>query len=546
MKKNIEFERNDHTELDLIDDFEQKLFIMAGNEEIILPGSMHKKVNDTLVSLSKQNKIFKMTWKKSIVLAAVLATLMSVTVSAAVSAYRQRMEAMNEQEMQNYFVQIYSSKIGHDNYNRPYTNAETARMKELETSYEQEALFPEGALTMISEPDDYKGKGVAFYGKTETFFFPEREMNDEELLRIIDFIHKRDYSILAMNEMIESGEVTFPSEEIAEIKDADMELTETVILESEAVWEPDQELTIQYTGELELNSMAAGQNSIFLMGWNAIHKMEIGSSDSELFFDDFDKKSFVSALYQVKNGDIYVALMEYADSDEYDLKVIDEPYKMSLWILSEDGEIKKKIDLSPYKDKGFGLVKRMVVDEQGYIYIRTMSTSEKLLMVLDSEGNFVKDITSDLESIYKPHLLAGLGIGKDGKVYLQVNCSDDISDRHMGIASVNFEAGCLENVYMDIVPQGTIMLDIISPGSNTDFVFWGYDGIFTYNLGDESAINILPAYEAPCNWEGALYCALPDGRIVFADCTEYRHEGQEVYRIPEKTCFYYKSALSNE
>ena len=546
MKNNIEYEKSNNKELGMIDDFEQKLFIMAENEEIILPQSMHKKVNDTLVSLPRNNKIFKMTWKKSIVLAAVLVTFMSFTVSAAVSAYRQRMEAMNKQEMENYFVQIYSNKIGHDNYNRPYTNVETARMEELRTSYEQEALFPEGALTMISEPDDYKGKGVAFYGNTATFFFPEQEMDDEELLQIIDFIHKRDYSLQAMNEMIDNGEMEFPSEEIEDAKDIDIELTDLDVLESDAVWEPDQELTIQYTGELELNGMAAGQNCIFLMGWNAIHKMEIGSGDSELFFDDFDKKSSVTALYQAKNGDIYIALAERADSDEYDLKLIDDPYKISLWILSEGGEIKKKIDLSPYKDKGFGMIKRMVVDEQGYIYIRTLNTPEKPLMVLDSEGNFVKDITSDLTSIYKPHMLAGLGIGKDGKVYLQVNCSDDIYDRHMGIASVNLEDGCLENIYMDIVPQGTIMLDIISPGSDTDLVFWGYDGIFTYNLGDESAINILPAYEAPCDWEGVLCCALPDSRIVFADCTEYRIEDLEAFRVPEKTCFYYKSTLSNE
>ena len=536
--------KNNNKELGMKDDFEQKLFLMSGKEEIILPESIHKKVNHAFAGLPKQNKIFKITWKKCIVLTAVLVTFISTTVSAAVGAYRQRMEAMNAQEMENYFVQIYSSKIGHDNYNRPYTNAETARMKELRISYEQEALFPEGALTMISAPEDYKGKGVAFYGDTATFFFPEQEMDDEELLQIIDFIHKRDYSLQKMNEMIDNGEMTFPAEEIAEAKDTDIELTDSAVLESDAVWKPDQELTIQYTGELELNGMAAGQNCIFLMGWNAIHKMEIGSSDSELFFDDFERKSAVTTLYQEKNGDIYISVLEQADSDEYDVKVMDEAYKNSLWILSEEGKIKKKIDLSPYKDKGLGLIRRMVVDEQGYIYIRTLDTYEKPLMVLDSEGNYVKDITADLVSAYKPHMFAGLGIGKDGKVYLQVNSSDDIYDRHIGIASVNLEDGCLENIYMDIVPQGTIMLEIISPGSDTDLIFWGVDGIFTYNLGDESAINILPAYEAPCDWEGVLCCALSDGRVVFADCTEYRIEGQEAYRIPEKTCFYYKSTLS--
>ncbi|MCH5249037.1 MAG: hypothetical protein J1E98_03870 [Lachnospiraceae bacterium] len=539
------------------DNFEQKLFNMAADEEMILPESIHKRVNDTIVSLPQQKRIFRMTWKKSIVLAAALVTLMSVTVSAAVSAYRQRMEAMNEQEMEDYFVSIYSSKIGNDNYNRPYTVSERARINELKTSYEQEALFPEGALTMISEPSKYSGRGVSFYRNTTTFFFPETEMNDEELLQIIDFLHKRDYSLKKMNEMIAGGEMTFPSEKIEEAKSNENELTNKVNTtknaesdsQSAAVWEPDRELTIQYTGNLELTGMAAGNDCIFLMGWNAIHKMEIGSSDSKLFFDDFDRKSTVTSLYQAKNGDIYITLVEKAQSDEYDLKISGEEYRSALWVLSSEGEIKKKIDLSPYKDKGLGLIKRMVVDEQGYIYIRILNTLGKVLLVLDSEGNYVKEISTDMVSAFRPHLLGGLGIGKDGKVYLQVD-SGDISERHMGIASVNLEEGCLEDIYMDIVPSGTIMLDIISPGSDTDFVFWGYDGIFTYNIGDKSAVNILPAYEAPCEWEGVLYCALPDGRIVFGACTEYRteelEEGVEAYRIPEKTRFYYKSSMSKQ
>lgn len=535
------------------DNFEEKIFALAAAEKMVLPESMKNRVNDTLVSLPEHRRIFRMTWKKSVVLAAAIVTLMSFTVSAAVGAYRQRMEAMNEQEMEDYFVQIYTSRIGRDNYNRPYTDAETERMKELGASYEEEALFPQEALTMISEPEEYKGKGVAFFGNTSTFFFPEKEMGDEELLQIIDFMHKRDYSLQKMNEMIAEGEMTFPSDEIKEAAEVEKELTDSVILESEAIWDPAQELTIPYTGNLEIRGMAAGRSCIFLTGWNAIHKMEIGSGDSELFFDAFDVETDVTALYQDKKGDIYIAIAERAGSDDYAFTMAGEEYKSALWVLSEEGEIKKKIDLSKYRDIGCGYIRRMAVDEQGYIYVRSArmslngaDASDRLLLVLDKEGNYVKDITYNLESRFLPHSLAGLGIGKDGRVYTQVE-SDDSSGHHMGIASVNLEEGCLEDVYLDIVPESTIMLDIIAPGADTDFVFWGYDGIFTYNLGDESAVNVLPAYKAPCNWEGALYCALPDGRIVFGDCSEYRREenSYRIHRIPEKVCFYYKSAAGD-
>ena len=136
----------------------------------------------------------------------------------------------------------------------------------------------------------------------------------------------------------------------------------------------------------------------------------------------------------------------------------------------------------------------------------------------------------DLRSLFDPELVAG----------------DDKTTISMGIAAVNLEKGVIEDVHLGIVPEGTIMFDIIAPGADTDFVFWGYDGIFTYNIGEESAVNILPAYEAPCTWEGCEYCALPDGRLVFLDCTEYRMENEQIaHRIPEKTCFYYKSGLRN-
>ncbi len=524
--------------------WERDLFQMAGRERLIPPASLDQKINRILDDLPKQHRAFRMTWKKSVILAAALIAAFSFTAVAAVSVWRQRMEAMNEQEMEAYFLQLYITKAGVDNYNRPYMDAEKARMKELRVSYE-EGLFPDGILTMIDAPEEYQGKGVAFYGETTTFFFPDREMDDEELLEIIDFMYKRDYSLQAMNDKIDAGEIAFPEEEIAREREKEEEATDESVLQSEAVYDPAQELTIPYTGDLEIRNMAMGQNCIFLTGWNAIHTMEIGSSDSKLFFDDFDRKTDVTALYQDKKGDVYIALMEQTDGGDHGVIMAGEKYQKSLWILSAEGSVKKKIDLSPFQDEISGGIKRMVVDDEGYIYLRGMAMKD-LLVVLDRDGNYVKNITSDLECAYAPHPAAGLGIGRDGRVYTQVNAGDMETHYRMGIAAVNLEKGGIEDVQLDIVPEGTVMLDLIAPGADTDFVFWGYDGIFTYNMGEESAVNILPAYEAPCQWEGCEYCALPDGRIVFLDCTEYRVEDEGVaHRIPEKTCLYYRSGMRN-
>ena len=365
-------------------------------------------------------------------------------------------------------------------------------------------------------------------------------MENEELLQIIDFRHKRDYSLAKINDMIAAGEIEMP-----EVEEEELEITEESILLSDAVYEPEQELTIPYTGDLEAHFMAAGQNCIFLAGYNEVHKMEIGRSESTLFFDDFgEQETRIVSLCHAKNVDVYIGVWKrYEDSQD--------TWEIDIWVVNQEGEFLREIDLAPYTTDGSsGMLGQMVVDEDGYLYARFSGriSSEKgkdsTLLVFDKEGNQVAEIWSEE---YDSNRLGGLCTGKDGKVYTQIQLWDG-EDRIQGIASVNREKACLEDIYFEIVPKETIMLDIVAQGADTDFVFWGFDGIFTYNLGDESAVNVLPAYEAPCQWEGVMNCALPDGRIVFGDCGEYREEEladgtPRFYSIPEKICFYYESSV---
>lgn len=530
------------------DKFENDLFDMAEKEKMIVPARVYARTDEILSHISGSRRTSRMNFKKSLALATACVLMFSITVSAAVGAYKQRMEAMNEQEMEEYFTNIYTAKIGVDNYNRPYTDGEKTRMEELTASYEEEGTFPEKALMMIAESDEYKGSGVAFLGDTATFFFPDKDMSDEELLQIIDFMHKRDYSLASINEKIASGEMEFPKESIdAQIQE--IEATDADILQSDVIYEPGQELTIPYTGDLEVSYMAAGQNCIFLTGESAIHKMEIGSSDSTLFFNDFDTKTYINALYQDKSGDIYLGISELVENEDEETGFINingERYKTEVWILDSGGEVKKKIDFSQYEDEMFRhFIYEIVADENGYIYIKSYMKDDSILMVFNKEGNYVTRIKSDE---YSSHPGGGLGIGKDGKVYVQISRTTKDGDEFNvidGIASVNVENSCLEDVYIGIVPEDMILIDLIAPGSDTDFVLWGYGGIYTYNLGEESAVNVLPAYGAPCEWEGVMRCALPDGRVVFGACTEYRREGDTPVPVPEKICFYYKSGLRN-
>lgn len=522
------------------DRWEETLFRMAKQEQIIMPESMSDKMEEILCKPNKGR--FHMNLKRSLILAAALTMLISATAAASVGAVRERMEAMNREKIEEYFTQIYTTKIGMDNYNRPYSDTEKERMNKLREAYENEARFPKGELTMIDDPEEYKGKGVALLGDTTTFFFPDEEMSDEELLQIIDFMHKRDYSLQKMNEMVAAGEAQTP------VIEEEIEATDASILEGDAVYEPAQELTIPYTGELELDlTIAAGRNELFLAGFNTVHRMEIGSSDSALFFDDFDMETRILAMCQDADGDVYMALWQWPDENDAENRML------VVWVVNRDGKLLRKIDMLPYMaPERIGYVRRMAIDADGYLYLSVAGLKspregqECEILVLDREGNYVSRIVPDE---YALDINGGLGVGKDGKVYTCIeNFYDpDNPENKMGIASLDIQKGTLGEIYYDIMPEGTIMIDIIAPGAESDFVFWGYNGIFTYNLGDENAKNVLPAYEAPCDWEGARYCALPDGRIVIADVSDYRVEehplGKRFLAVPEKTCFYYMPGI---
>lgn len=521
------------------DKWEETLFHMAEQEQIIMPESLSDKIELTLCKL--QNGKFHMNIRKSLILAAALILLCSATAIASVGAFRERMEAMNREKMEEYFTQVYVSKIGMDNYNRPYYDTEKERMETLRAAYENEACFPKGELAMIEEAKEYKGRGVAFLGETSSFFFPAQEMSDEELLRIIDFMYKRDYSLQKMNEMIDTGEIQIPA-----MDEEAIEATDEEILTSDAVYEPEQKLTIPYTGSLEMDmTIAAGRNELFLAGYNAVHRMAIGSGDSELFFDDFGVETRILAMCQDKNGDVYMALWQWFDENDAEKRTT------SVWVVDKEGKLLRKMDLSSYIDPGRqGYTRRMTIDDKGLLYLNTAGLKslgqrqECGILVLDKEGNHVATITSDE---YAFRLLGGLGVGKDGKVYTYIENFYDPDNQQkniMGIASLDVGKGTLDEIYYDIMPENAmIMIDVIAQGAESDFVFWGYDGIFTYNLGDECAVNVVPPYEAPCDWEGVRCCALPDGRIVFADIGDYRIEehplGKRFHGVPEKTCFYY-------
>lgn len=115
-----------------------------------------------------------------------------------ISVYRQRMENMEKEEIEDFYQLAHAGEA--NSLNRPFTAEEYERYETLTEEYEKNGRFPEGTLSIIENIDDYHGQGVAVDMSTRTICLPEESLSDEDLLEIIDFNHKMTYSIYEQNQ----------------------------------------------------------------------------------------------------------------------------------------------------------------------------------------------------------------------------------------------------------------------------------------------------------------------------------------------------------
>lgn len=152
----------------------------------------------------KQHAIWRLP---KIAIACLVCFLISgITVSAmhAINLYKQRMEAMNEQLLEEYYAIAMNGEI--TEHSRALSEEEQARYETLEKEYENNGVFPEKQITYLQDDDVYGGKGIALDGKNRTLFLPEELLSDEELLEIIDFNHKIAYSVQEQADKLFNGE----------------------------------------------------------------------------------------------------------------------------------------------------------------------------------------------------------------------------------------------------------------------------------------------------------------------------------------------------
>ena len=553
------------------DDFiDRKIRKMAEAERMAVPESLDAKVENILDGLETEKKDSKNTdgkrvnqtvchygFRRIVIPAAACLLLASVTVTAS-GLYRARMESMNHEKLETYFSGLQEADVAADSYSRPLTDGEKNRLEELRQAYLEEGYFPQKELAMLDSPEKYK-KGVAFYAARSTFFLPEEEMTEEELLELIDFREKRDYSLAKITEEIEAGDYEY-------VKTEDSALPGDMSQESGSQQTQDageasvvpgadtaaQEWQVAYEGDVSIRCAAVAENGLYVGGFTTdgqarVEYLPYGSGTPETFFEDFAENGEVYSLCTAPDGSIYAGLKGLAvpGAEHGRLPVI--------YHISPEGKLLNSFTVG---EREWNIVDSMATDAQGRLYARMrMQEDGGYMRIYTAEGELIGTVADD--GAYVVQGAGALGRGKDGKVYVAALATENVTaeDDPVTLVSVDPERLCFLPVQGDatenakaVQSTGTIyQWNMVAAGvsDGSDFILWGYSGVDTYRLEDAEFTRAQEVWEMPCGTEGTCAVIVPDGRILYIGATG-GVQGQTAAGVdisgkdPAKTYFYYE------
>ena len=524
------------------DDFiDRKIRKMAEAERMAVPESLDAKVENILDGLETEKKDSKNTdgkranqtvrhygFRRIVIPAAACLLLTSVTVTAS-GLYRARMESMNHEKLETYFSGLQEADVAADSYSRPLTDGEKNRLEELRQAYLEEGYFPKKEIALLDSPEKYK-KGVAFYAQRSTFFLPEEEMTDEELLEVIDFREKRDYSLAKITEEIEAGDYEY-------VKTEDSALPGDMSQESGSQQTQDageasvvpgadtaaQEWQIAYAGELSIRCAVAAEQGLYVGGFTMEGKARVeylayGSGTPEKFYDDFDEDGEVYSLCIAPDGSAYAALRGLASPGAEHGRL------PMIYHISPEGML---LDCFAAGDREWNIVYSMATDAHGRLYTRMrMQEDGGYVRIYTAEGDLIGTVADD--NSYAVQGAGALGQGKDGKVYAAAQAVGNTTAGDMTMTLVSVDPESLrfvpvaggENVICsaDTIYPWKMVAAGVSDGS--DFILWGYSGVDTYRLEDAEFTRAQEVWEMPCGTEGTCAVLVPDGRILYIGASD--------------------------
>lgn len=548
------------------DFIDRKIRKMAETERMTVPESLDAKVENILDGLETEKKDSKNTdgkranqtvhhygFRRIVIPAAACLLLASVTVTAS-GLYRARMESMNHEKLETYFSGLQEADVAADSYSRPLTDSEKNRLEELRQAYLEEGYFPKRELAMLDSPEKYK-KGVAFYTARSTFFLPEEEMTDEELLELIDFREKRDYSLAKITEEIEAGDYEY-------VKTEDSALPGDMSQESGSQQTQDageasvvpgadtaaQEWQVAYEGDVSIRCAAVAENGLYVGGFTAdgqarVEYLPYGSGTPETFFEDFAENGEVYSLCTAPDGSIYAGLKGLA------VPGAEHGWLPVIYHISPEGKLLNSFTVG---EREWNIVDSMATDAQGRLYMRMrMQEDGSYVRIYSAEGELIGNVADD--NSYAVQGAGALGQGKDGKVYAAAQAVGNTTAGDMAMTLVSVDPESLRFVPVAGGENVICSADTIYPwkmvaagvSETADFILWGYNGVDTYRLGETEFTRVQENWEMPCGTEGTCAVLVPDGRILYIGASDgfqgTTADGVEISgKDPAQTVLYYE------
>ena len=132
---------------------------------------------------------------------------------AAINLYHEKMQSITQEDKKNYNETVQNSEKAGDSYSRSLTKQEEERMQSLRIAYEKRGKFPENKIREVSKKKDIRENELAFCTENSTFYLPQETLTEEQILEIVDYMEKRDYSVREQNKVVE--ETPQPDEKIS-------------------------------------------------------------------------------------------------------------------------------------------------------------------------------------------------------------------------------------------------------------------------------------------------------------------------------------------
>lgn len=178
---------------------DERIRSLARQSELTVPGDYESNIEQLLDRLMAQEKVIPIKrYQNSKKIAAVVVFCVLFGSGGVYATYNYgnlRMQQMKPDEISEFKEDMQASTEGADHYSRKMSASEQDRLIKLTTQYESEGVFPEGKILEVDAEEEVVRDRLCFVSMTSTFYLPKREMTDEELLELIDFYSKRDFSI---------------------------------------------------------------------------------------------------------------------------------------------------------------------------------------------------------------------------------------------------------------------------------------------------------------------------------------------------------------